>query len=323
MTLKQFFEVAGGVLIALLFYSSGLHFLIRWPAIIFFVLLGVGLAFFPFRERPLEQWIIAFFRSIYSPTIYHWVRTDKPVSFFKEDATTAQDSFSAPRGEVVMQEYLKSLPGRGRSTFSKLEAAEKSFLSKVGTLFGAPPTSVPAQAQTQSQRPLTSQKLEVPRVQSTPIPAKQSVPSFVVEEKPAVNMTAAGTPTAPVSPAFSQKPSQTTATQAQFSAQAALPLPPEYPNTVTGQVMDGSGKIVEGAILEIKDIANRPVRAIKTNKAGHFITVTPLQNGKYEIDTEKAGLVFDPLTFEASGGIIPPIAIRSKGKVVTEEIGKN
>jgi hypothetical protein len=99
---------------------------------------------------------------------------------------------------------------------------------------------------------------------------------------------------------------------AQFSVEAAPPMPPSQPNTVVGQVMDSKGKIVEGAILEIKDIAGRPVRAVKTNKLGHFLIVTPLSDGTYEIETEKEGLNFEPIKFEAGGSIIPPIAIRAQ-----------
>jgi hypothetical protein len=85
--------------------------------------------------------------------------------------------------------------------------------------------------------------------------------------------------------------------------------------------MDSNGKIVEGAIMEIKDIAGRPVRALKTNKLGHFMIVTPLMNGRYEIVTEKEGQVFEPITFETKGEIIPPIAIKGKNlvKTVVEE----
>ena len=36
MTLKQFFQLAGGALVSLLFYASPLHPLIKWPFIIFF-----------------------------------------------------------------------------------------------------------------------------------------------------------------------------------------------------------------------------------------------------------------------------------------------
>ena len=74
--------------------------------------------------------------------------------------------------------------------------------------------------------------------------------------------------------------------------------------------MDQDRKIVEGVILEIKDSSSRPVRALKSNKAGHFIIVTPLSNGKYEITIEKDGFMFEPVSFEAKGEMIPPIAIR-------------
>ena len=74
--------------------------------------------------------------------------------------------------------------------------------------------------------------------------------------------------------------------------------------------MDQDRKIIEGAILEIKDSNGRPVRALKSNKAGHFIIVTPLQNGKYEVTIEKDGFVFEPVSFDAKGEMIPAIAIK-------------
>ena len=75
--------------------------------------------------------------------------------------------------------------------------------------------------------------------------------------------------------------------------------------------MDNQKKLIEGAILEILDESGRSVRALRTNKAGHFLIVTPLTNGKYQIVTEKEGFNFDPVWFEANGNIIQPIAIQS------------
>ena len=83
--------------------------------------------------------------------------------------------------------------------------------------------------------------------------------------------------------------------------------------------MTPDGKIIEAAILEIKDASGRPVRAVKTNKLGHFLIVTPLQEGIYEIISEKEGFEFNDVSFEAKGDIIPPIAIRAKKRVVIEE----
>ena len=99
-----------------------------------------------------------------------------------------------------------------------------------------------------------------------------------------------------------------------FCLGKAPPTPPTKPNTVVGQVMDPDGKIVEGAILEIKDPRGRPARALKTNMLGHFMIVTPLLDGRYEILAEKEGLVFEPVTFSAKGAIIPPLSIWAKTK---------
>jgi len=312
MTLKQFFQVAGGALLSLLFYASGLPGLIKWPLVIFFALLGVALAFLPFEERPLQQWLFAFFKAVYSPTLYFWKKTERPESFFKEEVAVPEERIIAPHGEKALQTYLQSLPGRGISIFSKLEEAEKSFLSKITNLFG-PTTQLPAQPPVATGQPQTSEaKLKVPKSQPTPLVPPGFKPKIVIEEKEA--KPAQPQPQQVISPVAPTLAAQDgiSGQAAQFSIEAAPPLPPEKPNTVTGQVMDAAGKIVEAAILEIRDVAGRPVRAVKTNKVGHFSIVTPLQNGKYEILTEKEGLVFDPVSFEATGTIIPPIAIKAK-----------
>ena len=84
MTLKQFFQLAGGFLVALIFYSSPLLPIIKWPFIIVSAILGIALAFLPFEERPLERWIFAFFKAIYAPTLYYWKKTAVAPKFFQD-----------------------------------------------------------------------------------------------------------------------------------------------------------------------------------------------------------------------------------------------
>lgn len=72
MTLKQFGELAGGLVVAYIFYATGWPALFRWPLVILFGFLGFALAFLPIEERPLDIWILNFFRSIYQPTLYVW-----------------------------------------------------------------------------------------------------------------------------------------------------------------------------------------------------------------------------------------------------------
>ncbi|HLD92564.1 MAG TPA: PrgI family protein [Patescibacteria group bacterium] len=317
MTLKQFFQVAGGIVVSLLFYATPLHPIIKWPIIVLSAALGAAMAFLPFQERPLEKWIIAFFRSIYSPTLYTWKKTEKPAVFFTENAQVPAIG-NVPAGQTAIEPNAK-----------KLEEAEKSFLAKLGSLWSISSPSAKTQQppSTTVQPPVQVAVLQTdvtkpvaPKPQPTkpnlvaipqqiPTVITRSTPRLVVEEHgPAVtnNLTVSSLDV----PKLEEK--KITTNEAEFSIDAAPPQPAIVANTVVGQVMDQERKIIEGAILEIKDLNGRPVRALKSNKAGHFIIVTPLANGKYEISIEKEGFTFDPVSFETNGEIIPPIAIKGK-----------
>jgi len=317
MTLKQFFQLAGGALVSLLFYASPLHPLIKWPFILFFALLGVALAFLPFEERPLEKWIIAFFRSIYSPTIFYWQKVTTQPIFFQEEAPTPSERIVAPQGEEALKNYLSS-SGPKSPFLSTLESAEQSFLSKITSLFGgvfsASTPSVPADQVSAANR--QKQQLAIPKTEPTLMPASLR-PRVVVEERaveariPGAQVTTSGV--APTVGSYGPISGQ----EAQFAPEAAPPLPPTTPNTIVGQILEETGKIIEGAILEIRDAAGRPVRALKSNKLGHFMIVTPLMNGRYEVIIEKEGFTFEQIVFEASGEIIPPIVIKAKARPQT------
>lgn len=323
MTLKQFFQLAGGVLIGLLFYASPLHPLIKWPLIIFFCLLGAALAFLPFEERPLEKWIIAFFRSVYSPTIFSWKQTQNSKFFQNESVQAPAQQFISPGGEAALNTYLAT-PNAPSSFFSKLEDTEKSFLNRMGDLFspGSPKSgnvqlnTTPTTQTAPTVNPIPTinpAPIQVPP--NTPVSVEPQKPKFIVEEStpeaaPQIKAETVAAPQAPITP---EGPRQ----NAVFSPDAAPPSPPTIANTVSGQVMDSNGKIVQGAILEIRDISGRPVRALRSNMLGHFLIVTPLVPGSYEIVTEKDGLDFDVTKFEVSGGFIDPIAIKAKAKTVS------
>jgi len=313
MTLKQFFQLAGGALVSLLFYASPLPALIKWPFIVFFALLGVALAFLPFEERPLEKWIVAFFRSIYSPTLFSWQKLQTPPVFFQAEAAPTG---IAPTPEKPAGGFVAVTSPAG-TVFSKLEDAEKTFLSSVTQLFGGGGTAAPgAPGPSAPKGPL-----DIPFSIPTSVGAPGLAPKVVIEEKPAPVATAPEIKTSVVAQTVIGQ--SVSGRAAQFAMEAAPPNPPTVANTVVGQIFDKEGKIVNGAILEIRDAAGRPVRALRSNMLGHFIIVTPLQNGNYEIIPEKEGFAFDSVTFEARGEIIPPIAIRAKGSpmaVATEEV---
>ena len=310
MTLKQFFELAGGFLVGLIFYSAPLIGIIKWPFAILSVILGAAMAFIPLEERPLEQWILAFFGAIYSPTIFHWKKTVVKQKFFQDEVPVASTQAASNQGqEAALKNYLdntKSVSG----PLAKLEGAEQGFLSRLAGIFAgikSPVTPVSVQAPVVATPVAPPKKLEIPV--SVPVRVSPSQPThLVVEEK--------SQPVTPVNQITTQQVNPTIAgeeivstKEAIFSIDAAPPNPPTYPNVIVGQVVDEARRIIEGAIIEIRDEYGRPIRALRSNKLGHFISVTPLDNGKYVIASEKEGYQFTSVNFEAKGGIIPPILV--------------
>lgn len=325
MTLKQFFQLAGGAIIALIFYATPLPGILKWPLVFIFGSLGAALAFLPVEERPLSIWIFAFLKAIYSPTrfVYDAASTEDVFAKIK-----TQDSTPVVQNQQIQIEAVQNF-----------ETAEKNFFQKVTTLFQTPgnpiiqsqqlpnlanyqpvqPISNPTPAQgsfieikqfePQKERSILEvvEEIDIPKTQSvkveTPVITQQITPTF--GQQTPINSGLIG-------PVFKDHIPTAGIAQASYRNQSAPPSPPSIPNTITGQVLSFDGKIVDGAIMEIKEPGGKSVRAIKTNKVGHFITVTPLANGEYIIETEKEGYVFAPIKFVASGGIVPPIEIKAK-----------
>ena len=75
MTLKQFASLGVCIVLAVISYSFPLPFFFKYPLAFMFLLLGVGMAFIPIQGRSLDIWLIAFIKSIYSPTQFIWKKT--------------------------------------------------------------------------------------------------------------------------------------------------------------------------------------------------------------------------------------------------------
>jgi len=213
-----------------------------------------------------------------------------------------------------------------------LDKAEQGFLATLSGIFtgtvsqvstGIPPaptTSVTTVSQVVP--PLNTNQLLVPKapivqktinIPETPaVRVVTDVPRLIIEERKQDPLTPSQEITThQVAPTMAGEQMVSTK-QALFSIDAAPPSPPTIPNVIVGQVVDENRRIVEGAIMEIRDSSGRPIRALRSNRAGHFITVTPLEVGKYDVVTEKDEFEFQPITFEATGNLIPPILVQGK-----------
>ena len=257
MTLSQFARVAGGVIVGLLFYALPLPGFIKWFLVFLAVGGGAAFAFFPIEGRPLETWLLAFLRSIYSPTQYVWRKAIASFDFQTRTPSAEEALPSSPATKTLTPQELALLRtfGQKDADFYSEEEIKKA----------------------QALLALYQQPTKV-----TPPPPPTGVKK---EEK---------------------------AKETRFEESLPFPAPPEEPNIIVGMVIDKNGKIVEGAIIEIKNQEGETVRAMRSNKLGQFRTVSPLGNGEYQISCEKEGFNFDIMKIKLEGKILPPIEVREK-----------
>lgn len=308
MTLKQFLELAGGGLLAYLFFASNLIFIIKWPLVIVSFLLGAALAFFPIEDRPLDQWIINFVKAIYAPTRFIWKKTNKIPRLFifeahaPEIVNTITKTIKAPN----LNSILKPI--------SDLSEFEASKVSSLDTLFKELPKVAPVPSVVQQQDEVAKPTISIRKLK--PAAELEGVVIHPTEIKPP--QAVAPTTTIPVvqsvvfsSPAAPTAPLTTTSQAMSTPKNISLPASPKAPNLITGVVVDQTNKLIENAIVQIVSGDGIPQRAMKTNALGQFYTSTPLNNGTYIVEVEKSGLTYTPQQIIVSGSILSPIELRS------------
>lgn len=286
MTLKQFAKAAGGVILALIINSTPLVFFIKWPLIAITAGGGLALAFVPFQDRPLETWLAAFLKSIYSPTVYFY-KKKKPINWLDIDLTKTikrdneEEELVLPQKETTkVTEFIDSLPSVNREKSAEDEEIkeEKKIEEKKENL-----------------KPKENLNPSVPVDTGTSPLDKGDLKKEGV--KPAN---------------LGLKTEKLGATGHAVFGEIPMPDIPDLPNLVVGMVMDKNDKIVEGAIVEIQDREGNPSRVLKTNKLGQFKILTQLSDGNYLVVTEKEGMEFDRVEINLDGKIVKPIKILAK-----------
>ena len=278
MTLKQFLYIGVAVLITILVHNLPLPFFFRYPLELVLLLLGIGLAFVPIEGRPLDKWITAFIKSIYSPTQYIWkkqkidptpapIKTptkSKPTISSPAKTKTTPSSFSPPTKTSSKSIITPSPYPKPKKT---------SFKPKPDPIISSPPVSV---SSTTSKLPPPPQTKPVHSV-STPTP----------------------------------QPKKTSSTSQTPTTNLPIPFTPTTPNTLVGLTLTPDTHILDTALIEI--IHNGlTVRATKSNKLGQFLFAKPLEDGLYQIKTEKPDFKFNIYSLKLDGNIVKPLKIQAQ-----------
>lgn len=322
MTIKQFLELGVGIGIGVIFYATALPNFIKWPIIFISVLGGGALAFLPFDGRPLDRMVVVFFRAVYAPTQYIW-RKESPIPKFFSFKPHPQSSTDAEREKLKLRknlgEYLNTLPQNNPTT--PHDENEVRQLNQINQLFQTTPAATQvAPSQTvinhpspkvrirkiKPQNQISQKKTSVPQIpQTSPIsaPDKKTPTKTIPTQTTTIDMPQAETSPTPIKTNISK--------QALQNKDLPFPQPPQTPNTIVGMVLDSKGKIVDNAIIEVKDQNNQPVRALKSNQLGQFFSATPLPDGEYEIQIEKDKYNFNTIKISLTGEIVQPLEIHS------------
>lgn len=317
MTLKQFLYLAAGSIIAyvLFVFATSSYPVIAWPLILISAGLGVAFAFMPINSRPLDYWVGAFLKAVYSPTKRVWKKNNK---------TFTQDPLFASRFVT----YISSLYPK--------QSEEKLIFPASGAAMPKEPMPSPEELKKtvdlareaqnlqmriiQTERTLSHIREEAQKPQAVPVDYGAQVnqvladlqnlisqASSIKQQLGAVAGEEEKVQPAPV-PVVKPEvkiiiPQKTRATQIALTT---------FPNVVNGIVKDMQNNYLEGVVVVIYDKEGLPVRALKTNKLGQFSGATPLPNGTYKIEMEKDNFSFDLLQIELTGQLITPLMITAK-----------
>ena len=340
MTLKQFVEAAGGLGFAWLIYSTPLNPLIKWPLLIFSALFGAALAFFPLEERPLDVWIVNFFKAIYRPTQYFWQKTNQIPDFLKPKAKkpAPKNLPVSPKDRKKLEEYLSSLPFKEDT----MDKEEKEKLNRINKFFQESsladkqePSSVSPPTFYEPKKALD--KFEATFTQKEPFKKPPSVMSpreVFLKKVPKIQEDSQGIhqgppivePAPPFAPPLKVKTEvvyqeppeepQKEAVAVQVVPSLSMPPTPYAPNILVGMTLTPKGEILTDTIIEIQDENRYPVRALKSNKVGQFFIATPLPAGKYKIEAEHPNYKFDIMEITLKKEVIPPIQIKAKEEIL-------
>ncbi|OGF99261.1 hypothetical protein A2Y99_04110 [Candidatus Gottesmanbacteria bacterium RBG_13_37_7] len=123
-----------------------------------------------------------------------------------------------------------------------------------------------------------------------------------------------------------RQPTITTASLKTAMDETGIPVFPQAPNIIVGVVKDPQGRILPNIIITIKDKKGLPLRALKTNKLGQFVTATPLSSGIYYLEVEDPlkRYIFDTAELTLEGKTLLPIVIIAKGEkeLIREKLAK-
>lgn len=342
MTLKQFAELAMGVILGMIIYATNLPPIIKWPLVFTAGALGAIAAFLPIEERPLDHWITAFFKTLYRPTKFFWKKSSKIPDVFtfevgkgimekKDDidltpirrkrikeylASTKSisnyrdkyDRETQDRINDIMQFFDEVIPDKVEVTKQVEKPDLKIRARSLKNLSSIKEEAVVYKQTTQSKTILlTTQVAQRTGVPVTEITNAETHSAVAQEKKQIISKQLA----AYVTSNDTNNQSNLDGNPVVFNASLPFPSKPTTPNKLVGMILTTNNELIPEAIIEIKDDQNRIVRAVKSNALGQFFISTPLKKGGYNIIITHPKYQFNSQKVVLKNELVEPIEVKS------------
>lgn len=323
MTLKQFAYLAGGCTLAYLafiFLSKPLP-IIAWPIIIFSVSLGSAFAFLPIAERPLDLWLKAYFKAVFSPTQYQYfqpkITPENTQSRLKTYFGTTLTPQTNPKPIITqpIQIVQKAPPIPKPATPQSVIPQAPSPLPSNNELQKAVELAKEAQL---IQGEIVKTEQELAQIKAKAVQPGVDPKNFAKEfqktlgELQKLNAEASDLSSQLAGGSKAVAPITVVKAETVKPVNAPTMALTSIPNIINGIITDSQGNYLDGAIVVAHDKQGIPVRALKSNKLGQFVAATPLPSGTYILDIEKDSLIFDKVEVELKEEILPPMLLTAK-----------
>ena len=129
MTLKQFAFFATGVILGWIIISSPFFLLIKLPLALFFIASGFAIAFIPLDGRTLDTMITLFFKALFTPNQYVFLKTGGHFALPTLPKQPKKVERTAPhRTTEELQTLISGLPHKSKND---LDEKEMAFLQRL------------------------------------------------------------------------------------------------------------------------------------------------------------------------------------------------
>lgn len=136
MTIRQFIYLAGGILSGYFILQLDWNMIIKWFLAAIVAGGGFSFAFIPIEERPLDRWLVSFFKRVYSPTQFLWKKKPAPPEILTSQIAVSSvptpETLKKEATAVKLEEYLMTLP---TAPIGELDEKELGFLGQISSLF--------------------------------------------------------------------------------------------------------------------------------------------------------------------------------------------